>query len=388
MTTATPALFSAIQLRGITARNRIVISPMCNYSADDGFASDWHLVTLGRYAQGGAGIVFAEASAVQANGRITHGDLGIWKDEHIPGLKRVADFLRSQGAVPAIQLAHAGRKASMARPWYGNGPLTQADTDRGDLAWPTQAPCALPIAQGWQMPKEMSIADIEQVQHDFVAAAGRALRAGYDFIEIHAAHGYLMHSFLSPISNTRKDRYGGDFDGRIRLLIETVTKVRAAWPVDKPLSVRISAVDDIDGGWELRDSIELSRHLKSLGVDVIDCSSGGITGSATGASAVVPRTPRSPGFQVPYANAIKHEVGIATMAVGLILTPAQAAHIAQSGQADLVAIGREALADPNWPVHAAQALGADPQHALWPRQFGWWLNVRQGLLRKLDLATF
>ncbi len=381
-------LFTPITLRQITAHNRLVVSPMCNYSADDGFINDWHLVTVGRYAQGGAGIVFVEASAVQAAGRITHGDLGIWKDEHVVGLKRIADFVRSQGSVPAIQIGHAGRKASMARPWFGNGPLTQADTDRGDVAWPTLAPGNEPIADGWQFPRAMSLEDIARLQADFVAGARRAQAAGFDMLEMHCAHGYLLHSFLSPLSNQRNDAYGGDFDGRARLVIEIASQLRAAWPAEKPLFVRISAVDDLEGGWELSDSIRLARVLKSVGVDVIDCSSGGITGSATGASAVVPRTPRKPLFQVSYARSIKHEAGIATMAVGLILTPQQAAQIVDDDEADLVAIGREALDDPNWPVHAAQALGLDGSHALWPKQFGWWLNVRQGLLRKLGLSTF
>jgi 2,4-dienoyl-CoA reductase-like NADH-dependent reductase (Old Yellow Enzyme family) len=381
-------LFTPITLRQITARNRLVLSPMCNYSADDGFVNDWHLVTVGRYAQGGAGIVFVEASAVQAAGRITHGDLGIWKDDHIAGLKRIADFIRSQGSVPAIQIGHAGRKASMARPWFGNGPLTQADTERGELAWPTQAPGNEPIADGWQFPRAMSLEDIARLQADFVAGARRAQSAGFDILEMHCAHGYLLHSFLSPLSNLRSDAYGGDFDGRTKLAVEIAGQLRAVWPAEKPLFVRISAVDDLEGGWELSDSIRLARLLKSVGVDVIDCSSGGITGSATGASAVVPRTPRKPLFQVPYARAIKHEAVIATMAVGLILTPQQAAQIADDDEADLVAIGREALDDPNWPVHAAQTLGLDSAHTLWPKQFGWWLNVRQGLLRKLGLSTF
>lgn len=381
-------LFTPITLRGVTARNRLVIAPMCNYSAEGGFAGDWHLVTLGRYAQGGAGIVFVEASAVQANGRITHGDVGIWTDEQIAGLKRIADFVRAQGSVPAIQIGHAGRKASMARPWYGNGPLTQADIERGDQAWATQAPSANPIADGWLKPKMMSLDDIAQLQLDFVAAANRAIKAGYDILELHCAHGYLLHSFLSPLSNLRGDVYGGDFDGRCRIVVEIASKLRAAWPADKPLFVRISAVDDVEGGWEMSDSVRLARKLKAVGVDVIDCSSGGLTGSATGSTAVVPRTPRKPLFQVPYAREIKQEVGIATMAVGLILTPQQAAQIADNDEADLVAIAREALDDPNWPVHAAQALGADPTHAMWPKQFGWWLNVRQGLLRKLGLSTF
>lgn len=383
-------LFSPITIRGITARNRVVISPMCNYSAIDGLASDWHLVTLGRYAQGGAGIVFVEATAVQETGRITHGDLGLWKDEQIEGLKRVADFVRSQGAVPAIQIGHAGRKASMARPWYGNGPLTQADTDRGDLAWPTQAPSQLPVAEGWTLPQEMSLAQIQQLKEDFVDTTQRAAQAGYDILEMHAAHGYLLHSFLSPLSNKRSDQYGGDRVGRSRLILEIAKDLRATWAEDKPLFVRLSTVDDLDGGWEIEDSVWLASQLKALGVDCIDCSSGGIIGSATapGAVALAMRTKRIPGFGVPWSRAIKEGAKISTMTVGLILTGEQAEKIAASGDADLVAIGREALDDPNWPVHAAQQIKADTSFSLWPVQFGWWLNVRHGILSKLGLGKF
>jgi 2,4-dienoyl-CoA reductase-like NADH-dependent reductase (Old Yellow Enzyme family) len=386
----TSTLFSPISIRGITARNRVVISPMCNYSAIDGFTNDWHLVTLGRYAQGGAGIIFVEATAVQANGRITHGDLGLWKDEQIEGLKRVADFLRLQGSIPAIQIGHAGRKASMARPWYGNAPLTQADTDRGDLAWPTQAPSQLPVADGWMLPQEMTLAQIEQLKKDFLSTTLRAEKAAYDIIEIHAAHGYLLHSFLSPFSNKRSDQYGGDRAGRSRLLIEIAADLRAAWPADKPLFVRLSAVDDLDGGWDIDDSIWLSVQLKALGVDVIDCSSGGIIApaNAPGAAAIALRTKRVPGFGVPWARAIKHGAKISTMTVGLILDVEQAEQIAASGDADLVAIGREALDDPNWPLHAAQQIKADTSFSLWPVQFGWWLNVRHGMLAKLRLGKF
>ncbi len=391
-------LFSSYQLANITLKNRLVISPMCNYSAHDGFVNDWHMVTVGRYALGGAAMVMLEASAVQANGRITHGDLGIWKDEHIPGLKRLADFLRANDSVPAIQLGHAGRKASMARPWYGNGPLTQGDIDRGDLPWPASAPSDIPVAQGWTVPTQMSIEEIHALTNDFVAAAKRALTAGFDVIELHAAHGYLLHSFLSPFSNKRSDAYGGDRAGRSKIVIDIATVLRAVWPAGKPLLVRLSTIDDLDGGWEIEDSIWLSQRLKAVGVDAIDCSSGGIVGSASApaltangaATASLPATPvlrtkRVPGFQVPWAKAIKAGAGIPTIAVGLILTAQQAEDIVNSGDADLIAIAREALDDPNWPVHAAQTLAADKTFAMWPRQFGWWLNVRQGILNKLGL---
>ncbi len=383
------ALFSPITIRSVTAKNRIVISPMCNYSAINGVTNDWHLVTLGRYAQGGAGIVFVEASAVQANGRITHGDTGLWHDEQIAGLKRIADFLRAQGSVPAIQLGHAGRKASMARPWYGNGPLTDADTQRGDLQWDTVAPSAIPVAPGWVTPEAMTLAQIAQLRADFIGAAKRAEQAGFDIIEMHCAHGYLLHSFLSPLSNFRTDEYGGERAGRARLILQIAHDLRAQWPLTKPLFVRLSAIDDLDGGWEIEDSIWLCKELKALGVDVIDCSSGGIVGAATGANvaAVVPRTKREPGFQVPWANAIKQHAQIRTMAVGLILTAPQAEQILQSDSADLVAIAREALDDPNWPLRAAQALQVDPYYDFWPKPFGWWLNVRHSILKKIGLRS-
>jgi 2,4-dienoyl-CoA reductase-like NADH-dependent reductase (Old Yellow Enzyme family) len=383
----TNALFSPFTSRGVTAKNRLVISPMCNYSADDGFCNDWHLVTLGRYAQGGAGIVFLEATAVQQDGRITHGDLGIWKDEHIEGLKRVATFIRGQGAVPAIQLGHAGRKASMARPWFGNGPLTHADKERGDMPWQNKAPSAQPVADGWLMPAEMSLQAIAELKLDFIAATLRCVEAGFDIVELHAAHGYLLHSFLSPLANHRLDQYGGDREGRSRIVVEIAAEVRRQWPASKPLFVRLSAVDDLDGGWSIDDSIWLATQLKAVGVDVIDCSSGGILGAATsaGSSAPAPKTARVPGFQVPWAKAIKRGASIPTMAVGLILRAEQAEQIAQSGDADLIAIGREALNDPNWPVRAAQQLGIDDAFSHWPVQFGWWLNVRRGILSKLGL---
>jgi 2,4-dienoyl-CoA reductase-like NADH-dependent reductase (Old Yellow Enzyme family) len=385
-------LFSPFNIGSLTLKNRLVISPMCNYSAHDGFINDWHMVTVGRYALGGAAMVMLEASAVQANGRITHGDLGIWKDEHIDGLKRLADFLRANDSVPAIQLGHAGRKASMARPWYGNGPLTQADFDRGDMPWATIAPSDIPVANGWMVPKQMSGDEIDALKKDFVAAAKRALKAGFDVIELHAAHGYLLHSFLSPLSNLRNDSYGGDRAGRAKLILEIAADLRAAWPLGKPLLVRLSAIDDLDGGWEIEDSIWLAQQLKAVGVDAIDCSSGGIVGAATApatastqATPPVPRTKRVPGFQVPLARAIKAGAAIPTIAVGLILTPKQAEEVVTSGDADLVAIAREALDNPNWPVHAAQALAVDASFSLWPKQFGWWLNVRQGILSKLGL---
>jgi 2,4-dienoyl-CoA reductase-like NADH-dependent reductase (Old Yellow Enzyme family) len=366
-------LFEPLQLREVTLRNRIVVSPMCQYSAKDGHVADWHLVHLGKFAQGGAGAVFVEATAVEKRGRITHGDTGIWDDAQIPGLKRIADFVRSQGAVPAIQLAHAGRKASMARPWNGNGPLTQDDFARGEHAWSIVAPTAQPLGEGWIAPRAMREGDQQTVIGAFREAARRATAAGFEMLEVHAAHGYLLHSFLSPISNR------GGIEERMRFPLQVIEAVRGAWR--KPLFVRISSIDDVEGGWNLEDTLVFSRQLRKLGVDVIDCSSGGILGSATAATKTL--LPRVPGFQVPFAEKLKKEVGIRTMAVGLILTPQQAEEVA--GKVDLVAIGREALFDPNWPLHAAQALGVDAEFARWPVQYGWWLTRREGLLRKLGL---
>ena len=368
----TPLLFQPIELRGVQLRNRIVVSPMCQYSAQDGHVTDWHLVHLGKFAQGGAGTVFVEATAVEKRGRITHGDTGIWEDAQIEGLRRVASFIKSQGAVPAIQLAHAGRKASMARPWYGNGPLTQADHERGDKPWSIVAPTEKPLGEGWLQPRAIRKGDEQVLLAAFREAARRAHAAGFEIAELHAAHGYLLHSFLSPLSNE------GTLEERMRFPLEVARALREAWPKGKPLFVRVSSIDDVEGGWSIDDTLVFAKALKSAGVDLIDCSSGGILGSATAATKTL--LPRVPGFQVPFAERIRKEADIKTMAVGLILTPQQAEEIA--AQADLVAVGREALYDPNWPLHAALALGVDPEFAQWPVQYGWWLTRRESLLRK------
>lgn len=367
-----PLLFTPITLRGLTLKNRIVVSPMCQYSAHEGVANDWHLVHLGKLASGGPGMIFVEAIAVQRNGRITHGDLGLWNDDQIAPLRRINDFMRSQGAVPAAQLGHAGRKASMQRPWHGNGPLDDTDRARGEDVWDVQAPSSVALDNGWLVPHEMSLDDIEALKTSFREAARRALQAGFEVIEVHGAHGYLLHEFLSPLSNRRSDRYGGSFENRIRLPLEIARELRSEWPQDRPLFFRISSVDGIDGGWTLEDSIALARSLKEAGIDVMDCSSGGLMGSATAA-----RVKRYPGFQVPYAAAVRKEAGMMTMAVGLILEAAQAEDILQKGEADLIAIGREVLHNPNWPLHAQAALGIDNEYADWPVQYGWWLDKRK-----------
>lgn len=372
---ASPLLFSPITLRSVTLKNRVVISPMCQYSAHDGYANDWHFVHLGKMATGGAGLVFTEAAAVVPEGRITHGDLGIWSDAHIAPLKRIAEFIKANGSVPAIQLAHAGRKASMQRPWHGNGPINESDRARGENAWKVVAPSAIPMDTGWLVPHELSIADIRNVQARWREAALRSLEAGFDVVELHSAHGYLGHEFLSPLSNKRTDGYGGDLNGRMRYTLELAEVLRAAWPDDKPLFVRISSVDGIEGGWTIEDSVTLTQELAARGVDVIDCSSGGLLGSATAA-----RIKRNPGFQVPFADRLRKGTGLKSMAVGLILDGPQAEQILKDGQADLIAIGRQSLYNPNWALHAQVALGAEGEYADWPKQYGWWLDKRQHIL--------
>ena len=338
-------LFTPLALREVTLRNRIVVSPMCEYSSPDGFATDWHMVHLGSRAVGRAGLVLTEASAVTADGRISPADLGIYRDEHVDALARIFRFIEAEGAVPGMQLAHAGRKASTAEPWKGGGPVAVADG-----GWtPIWAPSALPFREGWQTPRAMSADDIAGVVAAFAAAARRLLAAGGKVAEIHAAHGYLLHEFLSPLSNRRDDEYGGAFDNRTRIVRDVVDAVRAVWPERLPLFVRISATDWMEGGWTIEDSIALAAQLKERGVDLIDCSSGGN----------VPRAaiPAGPGYQVPFAERIRREAGIMTGAVGMITEPAQAEAILAQGQADAIIMARQLLRDPYWPLHAAGALG-------------------------------
>ena len=340
-------LFTPLKIREITLRNRIAVSPMCEYSSDDGFANDWHLVHLGSRAVGGAGLVMVEATAVEARGRITPGDHGIYKDAHIEMLTRIAAFVRKQGAVAGIQIAHAGRKASCNVPWVKNGaPLAPEEG-----AWVTVAPSAVPFREGDPPPAALDKAGIRAIVEAFVAAARRALAAGFEVLEIHGAHGYLAHEFLSPLSNRRTDEYGGSFENRIRFLLETVEATRAVWPERLPFWVRISATDWKEGGWTADDSVKLAAELKARGVDLIDCSSGG--------SAPDAKIPVGPGFQVPFAERIRRETGILTGAVGMITEPRQAEEVIASGQADVVLLAREFLRDPYWPLHAARALGVD-----------------------------
>lgn len=342
---ATISLFQPITLRSIIARNRIVVSPMCQYSSTDGFASEWHVVHLGSRAVGGAGIVMTEATAVVPEGRISPGDLGIWSDAHVEGLARVARIIRDNGAVAGIQLAHAGRKASCAEPWEGGRQL--AESARG---WTTVAPSAVPFRDGERAPVALDEAGIRGVIDAFVAATHRARAAGFQIVEIHAAHGYLIHEFLSPLSNRRTDGYGGSFDNRTRLLREVVQAVRAVWPAELPLFVRISATDWMEAGWDADQAVALARDLAALGADLVDTSTGGLVPGA--------KIPDGPGYQVPFAARIRTEAGIATGAVGRITRPEQAEEILASGKADLVFLAREMLRDPYWPIHAAQTLNA------------------------------
>lgn len=341
-----PGLFEPLTLRTITLKNRIAVSPMCQYSAADGFANDWHFVHLGSRAVGGAALVIVEATAVEARGRITAGDLGIWKDEHVEPLARIASFIKSQQAVPGIQIAHAGRKASCQLPWEGGACIPTAEG-----GWQTVAPSAVPFEPGDTIPAELSTAEISELVRLFAAAARRAVKAGFEIIEIHSAHGYLLHEFLSPLSNFRTDEYGGAFQNRIRFLLGVADAVRAEVPEHLPLFVRISATDWKEGGWTVEDSVMLSAELGRHGVDLIDCSSGGAVPDA--------KIQTGPGYQVPFAERVKLETSMPTGAVGMIAQPKHADEIIRSGKADLVLLAREMLRDPYWPIHAAQALGVE-----------------------------
>lgn len=351
-----PSLFDPLVLRDVILRNRVGVSPMCQYSSDDGLASDWHLVHLGSRAVGGAGLVMVEATAVEARGRISPQDMGIWSDAHVAPLERVARFVAGQGAAAGIQLAHAGRKASTSRPWEGDRPL--ADAEGG---WPVIGPSAIPFRDDWRVPAAMTEADIASTLAAFRAATARAREAGFTWIELHAAHGYLCHSFYSPLSNRRDDAYGGSFDNRIRFTIEAFRAVRSEWPERLPVAVRLSCSDWTEDGWTIEDSVSLARRLKQEGADLVDCSSGGNVSGA--------KIPSGAGYQVPFSEAVKRGAGIPTAAVGLITDPMQADQIVRNGQADLVLLARAELADPYWPIHAARALRCEDRCPV-PVQYG------------------
>ncbi len=347
-------LFAPLNIRDINFRNRIVVSPMCQYSSADGFANDWHFVHLGTRAVGGAALVFTEATAVTPEGRISPDDLGIWKAEHVEFLARIVRFIEQQGAVAGMQLAHAGRKASTAAPWLGSHPVAEADG-----GWrPLLAPSAVPFSDKHPVPQALNEAGIRRLVRAFGEAAERALNAAFRVLEIHSAHGYLLHSFLSPLSNRRQDSYGGSFENRTRILREVVSEIRSRWPERYPLFLRISATDYLQGGWDLEQSVELARQVKALGVDLVDCSSGGLLPQIA--------IPSGPGYQTPFAERIRRQAGILTGAVGMITAAEQADHILRTGQADVVVLARELLRHPYWPLEAARKLGAE---AAWPKQY-------------------
>ena len=374
-------LLSPFTLRGTTFKNRVVLSPMCQYSARHGIANDWHFAHLARFAMGGFGTVVLEATAVTPEGRITYGDLGIWEDGQVGPLARIVDFLHSQGAAAGIQLAHAGRKASSAVWWRGSFNETEAEKPAvGFEDWQPVAPSAIRHSDGpfgHKTPRELTVADMDAISAAFVAGAKRADKAGFDVVEVHSAHGYLLNQFLSPIGNQREDAYGGSRENRMRFPLEVVAAVRTVWPDEKPLFVRISAEDGIAGGWALDDSFAFAARLKALGVDVVVCSSGGFDGA---------QIKMAPLYQVPLARAVRDTVGIATMAVGLITEPTDAEGIVGNGDADMVALAREALDDPNWPLHARMALGGlDDPYAEWPVQEGFAVRNKD---RSLKLRGF
>jgi 2,4-dienoyl-CoA reductase-like NADH-dependent reductase (Old Yellow Enzyme family) len=368
----TPLLFTPIQLRGLVARNRVVVSPMSQYLAKDGAPTDWHLVHLGKFAMGGAGIVFVEETSIEQAARKTYSCPGIYNEEQVRAWRRITDFLHEQGALTAIQLGHAGRKVSTKAPWEGFAALTEEDAKAGKAPWRGYAPSPVPVKPGGPVPIEMGISDIRRVVQAHVDACRRSLDAGFDIVEIHGAHGYIIQQFLSPITNLRKDAYGGDLQGRMRFCLEIVEAVRAAWPQDRPVFFRTSCLDGKGGAWNLEDTLALAGELKARGVDVIDCSSGGIEGPLT--LALVPRVP---GYHIPFAERIRREVGIPTMAPGLITQARQAEDYLQEGKTDLIALARELMWDPNWPVHAAKELGVADPLALLPKTYAWWLRRRE-----------
>ncbi len=366
---ARPLLFTPLKIRDVTLPNRVVLAPMVQYRARDGIPGAFHFAHLSKFALGRFGVVMTEATSVEAQGRVTPLCPGIWNHQQTEAWARIASYIKSEGSVPAIQLAHAGRKAATHRAMEGTRPLAP------DLAWPVVGPTTEPTSAGHHTPHALTAEEIAGIVEAYAQAARRAEEAGFEIVEIHGAHGYLLASFLSPVSNTRNDQYGGDRMGRMRFPLEVTRAVRAVWPRGKPLFFRVSALDGADG-WNLDDTVALAVELKALGVDIVDCSSGGLTGTATAAP-----IPRHPGFQVPYAAAVK-KAGVGSMAVGLILDGPQAEQILRQGEADLIAIGRQALYDPFWPVHAAEALGCDPDFGLWPEEYGWWLRKRrQSLVR-------
>ncbi len=375
-------LFEPFQIRDFKLKNRVCVSPMSQYAAIDGYANDWHFAHLARFALGGCGLVFTEATGVCREGRRTHGDLGLWENGQIEALRRITRFIQSQGSAAGIQLAHAGRKASERRPWHGETPVDAEDVRlRDESPWRAMGPTNEPYGEAWPEPQAMADADIRGVISAFGAAAARADAAGFDVIEVYAAHGFLLHQFYSPLSNTRDDAWGGDFDRRTKLPLAVASVIREQWPEHKALFFRISATDWIDGGWTIEDSVRLAIALKARGVDVIDCSSGGLGGPHP-----VPRFPLGPAFQSDLAGSVRAGADIATMSVGFIWQAEVANTVIKSGRADLVALARELLNDPNWALRAAAELGDDENYSKWAPAFGWWLDKRNRVMAKLGLS--
>lgn len=366
-------LFSSFKIKSKSFRNRIVLSPMCQYKAKDGVISDWHFQHYSRFAFSGLGAAFVEATGVSPEGRIGHGCTGIWSDSHVEGLSKIAKIFNEYNCLSGIQLAHAGRKASYLRPWDGASPITE--NDKAEPAWQTIGPSAIPINNSSPVPKEMTVEDINKVREDFKKAAQRADKAGFDIIEIHGAHGYLLHSFFSPLSNQRNDQYGGSFENRIRFALEIIDDIKSVWPDNKPLFYRLSSIDAPGQGANLEDNIKLAKSLKSVGVDVIDCSSGGITGSP-----VLTKSKIVPGFQVPYSEKIKKDAEISSMAVGAIISADQANEIISNKRADLVAMGRELLADTQWVYKAATYFNLENAKDYLPDSYSFYLSRRDEYL--------
>jgi 2,4-dienoyl-CoA reductase-like NADH-dependent reductase (Old Yellow Enzyme family) len=367
-----PMLFTPISLRGVTFKNRIMVAPMCQYQAVEGRPQEWHFAHHSRFALGGVGSTVVEATGVTRDGRISPGCTGIWEDGQIPGFRRITDLYRSQGVVSGIQLGHAGRKASTARPWDGAGPLPAA----GDPAWVAVGPSALPAREGWPPPRALETDEIPEIVEAFRTAAVRSLEAGFDFVEIHGAHGYLLHSFFSPLSNERTDEFGGDLEGRMRLPVMVAEAIRTVWPDDRPVLYRASVIDGVDGGITVEDTIALARALKTAGVDAIDCSSGGLLGSVSITNKLPPQ-----GFQVPLAEAVRQGADMPTIAVGMITEASYAEEVVRNGQADFVAIAREFIADPVWSYRAAQELGREDPHGVLPFSYAFYLRRRAELER-------
>ncbi len=368
-----PILFTPLQLRDLTLRNRLVLSPLCQYQATDGHVQDWHFAHHSGFALGGLGAAFVEATAVVRDGRITHGCTGIWQDSQIEGLKRIVDLYHNHGAACGIQIGHAGRRSSCMRPWDGAGPIKEKDG--AEQSWQRVGPSAIPEQPHYPVPQALSVGDIADMVDAFCAAARRALTAGFDIVEIHGAHGYLLHSFFSPVSNQRTDAYGGSREKRMKLPLEVAHAVREVWPAGKPLFYRVSSVDGVDGGLAIEDTVALATELKKAGIDVVDCSSGGMSGPATLATTKIRQ-----GYQVPFAEAVRRDAGLATMAVGAIVDPHHAEAILRDGRADLIAMGRELMAEPHWAYRAALELGVSKPHDVLPWQYEFYLSRRAAAL--------